>query len=819
MAEADDWIGPGGAEADDWIGPPAKRTALENLAAPVTTYPEHLRDLGREARETMSSGVKDLATPTDGDVVGSLWQSAKGVAKLGAGAFNYAISPGMAAIRSGLSKPLEDVAGVPKEYTEFGASLAVPGMGLTRLPGAAARAESQALIKMTAKADTQAGVTAQKAADEFGINYSKGEALADPSLLRRENLAGREAEGKEAQAIAQEHEAQRAAGVTQASQDISEQVGRGVGTTTPRESAEVLGSEVGGQGAAARGDLAALDTEAAAHRGIVEDQGRALQDIVRGDAPAIESPREVGEIATPAIRDAARTQREAANAAYGEAYGREGEFAPQAFENIGNRIRLELANGEHGIQIEEATTPRANRALNALNDLENFRLPGANITPTTPPMDLRGVEQARKRLTFAYRDARRAGDPARADAFALQHAIERFDDSVERAVTNGMFSGDPAALDALQAARTQYRDYARAFRPQGSGDDVGNAMRKIIDRNATPEEVTNFIIGTGKIGQSGLAARMAERLQTVLGPQSDAWGAIKQGILQKSGQVRTAAGEIDAVKSAQGMIDLGESTLGRRIYGEAGSRAIREQGHAMRNIVRSVDQVGGEAKAARESYQQFFAGEGIGGPPQKVFQRMVEGTASPEEIAGAAFNVAGNTTAGNTVRFIDSVATLTGENSAAMNAIRSGAFQQLTKDAFTKNGPQAQALTKAMDRFLKSSVARRLYAPDELAKMTRFQKVLERLVIPPGARTNSDTVPAAMSMMHRIQETLATKAVMAIVPKKLKAAARVVGWGMDKLGAEADKARRIEEIRHTFTPFRSRGGRVDRQLFIRMPKR
>src|SRR6185437_320952 len=129
-----------------------------------------------------------------------------------------------------------------------------------------------------------------------------------------------------------------------------------------------------------------------------------------------------------------------------------------------------------------------------------------------------------------------------ADIRATRAVMNGFDGQIERAITEGLFSGDPRALQALQEARASYSRYQRTFTPQGAGDDVGTAMRRIVDRNATPEETANMIIGSGKIGNSGLPVRIADRLEQVLGSNSDSWSALRQAMWQKASQVRNPAG-------------------------------------------------------------------------------------------------------------------------------------------------------------------------------------------------------------------------------------------------------------------------------------
>jgi len=167
-------------------------------------------------------------------------------------------------------------------------------------------------------------------------------------------------------------------------------------------------------------------------------------------------------------------------------------------------------------------------------------------------VNLRGIDQMRKKLVAYYQSARQ--NPT--DARAMQGILHAYDGRIERAITEGLFSGDPRALQALQEARSSYARYRQTFGPQRPGDDVGTAMRRIVDRNATPEETANMIIGSGKIGNAGLPVRIADRLEQVLGADSDSWSALRQAMWQKASQVRNSAGEIDPAKSAGSITDF-----------------------------------------------------------------------------------------------------------------------------------------------------------------------------------------------------------------------------------------------------------------------
>lgn len=108
---------------------PAPKGAIENAIAPITSYPETYNQMQRESRELMGEGVKQVGE-------GGIGNIAVGAGKAALGGLGYVASPVTAAYRSVIGQPVENVTGgrIPKEYVEFAAQLATPGLGLTRLP-------------------------------------------------------------------------------------------------------------------------------------------------------------------------------------------------------------------------------------------------------------------------------------------------------------------------------------------------------------------------------------------------------------------------------------------------------------------------------------------------------------------------------------------------------------------------------------------------------------------------------------------------------------------------------------------------------------
>lgn len=124
--------------ADHGLSERQKLSPLEKAASPITSYPETYNRMMHEALDQASKGVQHILHPE------SAWDEAKGIGNAAAGAAGYVASPISAAYRSVIGQPIEDVTGIPREYSEFAAQLATPGIGMT---GGAPRAPVVAAAK------------------------------------------------------------------------------------------------------------------------------------------------------------------------------------------------------------------------------------------------------------------------------------------------------------------------------------------------------------------------------------------------------------------------------------------------------------------------------------------------------------------------------------------------------------------------------------------------------------------------------------------------------------------------------------------------
>jgi hypothetical protein len=289
-----------------------------------------------------------------------------------------------------------------------------------------------------------------------------------------------------------------------------------------------------------------------------------------------DTPLDAAAMAAQGIRSRAVDAKARATGLYDEAFSAPGDFAPEAVRGIGTRIQQGLTSRADPIIIDDVTTPIATRAMRELDNISNLRIQNVADPAGQPAaseivgVNMRGIDQARRRIQAYYR----AAAPGSADRRAMQAVIGEFDGQIEQAMSRGLFSGDDRALDALREARSAYRSYQTTFKPQGAGDDVGQAMRRIIERDAQPQEVANLLYGQAKIGERGVSVRLAERLEGVLGKDSPEWAAIRQGLWQR------------LTSKPEGVTDFGPQAQGQRI-----AQFINGDGRALAQKLFSPDEL------------------------------------------------------------------------------------------------------------------------------------------------------------------------------------------------------------------------------------
>lgn len=269
-------------------------------------------------------------------------------------------------------------------------------------------------------------------------------------------------------------------------------------------------------------------------------------------------------------------------------------------------------------------------------------------------------------------------------------------------------AGDTGALQALRNARGLFRDHKQAFAPRGPGDTAGRNLQKIVDRDATPNEVASALFGgqTGRV--SGRQLETLDRVRDVVGADSDAWRATQQAVMGRYLDGRDVGRSLDYLLRGEGR------ELANRVLSEEQRRGLA----AFRDGTR-------RAENARESVPSWISDVAAGGyDPNRILRDMF-GSGVPGSRPGQPAYARG-------------LRTFLGGDSAEWSGLRQAAWQTLTKDADKvapgKLADRIRAFTEGQGRGL----ADEMFQPEELALFNRYADTLRSLERPKGGRVQDD---------------------------------------------------------------------------------
>jgi hypothetical protein len=220
------------------------------------------------------------------------------------------------------------------------------------------------------------------------------------------------------------------------------------------------------------------------------------------------------------IQEAARLSDEAIQAAYALA----GPRAKQAtldgpgFRNFAMAVRRGLSQRTKSTEL----TPATIRVLKRIGEFQKRQGPkGSPYRRLT----LKNIEEFRRELGAEIDDAIAKG--SKTDAGNIIVIKRTLDQWLDEAFDNALFSGDQNALNLMQKARGLRRAHAERFERQGTGDDAGRAIEKLLNQDTTNIETMDYLLGRVKLGETGAVIRTADRLKKMFGKDSEEWNALR----------------------------------------------------------------------------------------------------------------------------------------------------------------------------------------------------------------------------------------------------------------------------------------------------
>jgi hypothetical protein len=282
---------------------------------------------------------------------------------------------------------------------------------------------------------------------------------------------------------------------------------------------------------------------------------RALQSAIQavGDM----SPQDMGQAITARLRSGEQAARARKEQLYGIAGNSDGAISAEAVNDVRARVAQSLEND--GRVIDGVLTPASSRMMDELQrfaslNIENravgTRLPSpAGETPVRVAVSMQGVEQVRKRLNGLSRAA--TND---ADRSAARSIVREFDNWLGDAFDNALFSGSDDALNSFRAARAANAEWRTRF-GFNARDDADRVVNRIVTGDVTSQEVSNWLIGAGKVGSKGVSSRLLTRIAEATGNDPEAMQAIRGGIWNRLSQ---STGGVDAKAGAKVANEINE---------------------------------------------------------------------------------------------------------------------------------------------------------------------------------------------------------------------------------------------------------------------
>jgi hypothetical protein len=509
------------APADDHgLARRKKMSQAELAVSPITEYPRNYAEMRTEAQQQVGQGVEQLTSALRNAKGGlyepgeaaNLWQGAKGAGNIGLGALGYLFSPVGAAYRSVIGQPLEDVTGVPREYTEFAAQLATPGIGFTgKAPEVAAvprgfRTEAeppsppapsvspavQQAIEGQPRALTTESRTAQQAAQFLAktpVGGSIGRAI--------EAVPGKFGEARNA--VADELGDFRTPG--NVASDIRTEIGGAAQTETQAAETAARQADEAAQAEYER-------TNQQREQAIAQQEQRSAQAANQQIGSV--APVNMGDAIIDTVQDNHRIARNAKDQAYREAADTNATVLDEANADAHGAVQQSLRSdidGQGRVDLTAAAVPTARGMLRRIRQFssdartrtaqaqaEAIDGGGTVADAAQTGQSMRNIEGVRQDLNFAA-----SGADNDADRRAAQRIIQGFDQWHENAMQHSLMDGsDPGALEAFQRARAANRDFRERF-GYNDRNDADATLNKIVQPGDQigPEDVSKALFAGG----------------------------------------------------------------------------------------------------------------------------------------------------------------------------------------------------------------------------------------------------------------------------------------------------------------------------------
>lgn len=746
----------------------------EKIASPITEYPAVYAEMNKEARDQMSRGVGQLgeafseAKPLyEEGGPESLWKGVKGAGNLAGGALGYVFSPVSAAYRTQFGNPVEDLTGIPREYTEFATQLATPGIGFGRMPAVPGAPVNPANFQPVSAAPMPAQAAPNELAAAAGRLAEMGSPVDVPRAIASDNMAVQRS-GQAIRNLPIIGDAIPKATIRLGDQletaagNVAADFGGGSGPNVAHNIGQTIGSGAEQEAIAARAAAQQIDNAVLAgwerayrdaNDAIVAHEGNSLAQARRavGDM----SPQDMGEVLTARLRRGEREARAEKERLYNIAGSSDGAIESGAVRRL--RADVENSLNESGGIIDPVLTPAASRMMAELDNAplqlsSNMArrpdpLPREPIPqPIAPQAGAEAVSkgpqapQGQSLLEFLASKGGLGPDAELGAIGAQGHIVNVTGAGRRRLVRQGGLPLDYAReaaqeagylrgqstprdlLDAIDAEMRGQKRFAEGFEGTVSKRDAAAQAER------SQYEYDRF--------RHGLEQDLAEAGHTRLGPdvkdralklmeseKLDANAAVKRAFQeaeQEDAAIRKnfPSGQLppDPAVSMQAM----EQTR-KRLNSMAQAATNDADRRAARMIIKEYDNWLGDAfdnklfsgsedalnafRSARAANTEWRQRYGYNArdDADRVVNRIVTGEVTPQEVANYVIGATKVGSKGVSSRLLTRITEATGGDPEAMNAIRGGVWNRLSQATEGATAKSAEKVATDINEFLHGS--------------------------------------------------------------------------------------------------------------------
>lgn len=172
--------------------------------------------------------------------------------------------------------------------------------------------------------------------------------------------------------------------------------------------------------------------------------------------------------------------------------------------------------------IDNALTPASFKILRQIARLskrvKSAKKRGANV-------QFAFFEQTRKRINNSINTIPQSNPADKALAVRLK---EQYDGFLDDAFDNALFAGDLDVLDSFKKARRLRFELTERFGKRNANDEAGRIVDKIIQTDATPQQIVNHVFGSARLGGKAVSEKVINRLKESLGETSQGFIALQE---------------------------------------------------------------------------------------------------------------------------------------------------------------------------------------------------------------------------------------------------------------------------------------------------